>query len=268
MAEDRWQKGNRLIHGDCLEVMAAMPDNSVNVIITDPPYYTTNLKFDREAKIDFEAFFAEAHRICKPEGSIVSFAQQPFATDLICANRRYFRYELIWEKTMAMGFLNAKKRPLRAHENILVFSEKGFANYNPQKIRVHNRITKKIRKANDICQHYNKKKVDYIDDGTRYPRSVLKHQNVSRGFFKSKQDKSIFHPTQKPLDLIRWLVLTYTNPGEIVFDPFAGSATTAVAAMETNRRYIAVEKDLSFFEQAQARIEAAVSKLKKESIPA
>lgn len=248
-------KLNNLLNGDCLGIMAKMPNDSVDAIITDPPYYTTSLKFDREAKIDFEEFFKQAHRICKSGGVVVSFAQQPFATDLIIANRKNFRYEIIWEKTLAMGFLSAKKRPLRAHENILVFSAKGHATYNPQKVRVHNKLPRLIKTSkgsNSICQHYNQKKADYCDDGTRYPRSVYKCKNASKSW-----DKTAFHPTQKPLELVRWLVKTYTNPGDIVFDPFAGSATTAVAAIETGRNYIAVEKDLLFYKQAKERIKAA-----------
>jgi site-specific DNA-methyltransferase (adenine-specific) len=240
---------NRLINRDCFEVMADMADNSVDTIITDPPYYTTSLKFDKEVKIDFHLFFKEAHRICKPNGAIISFAQQPFATDLIVANRKYFRCEIIWEKTMALGFLNAKKRPLRAHENILVFSENGYCTYNPQKVKTSEKIRKRESAGGAVCSHYNQERFNYTPDGTRYPRSVYKCRNVSRSW-----DKTAFHPTQKPLDLVKWLVKTYSNPGETVFDPFAGASTTAVAAYETGRNYIAVEKDLNFYTLAQDRL--------------
>ena len=246
---------NQLINGDCLEIMAGMPDNSVDAIITDPPYYTTNLKFDQEPKIDFTEFFKQAHRICKFEGSIVCFSQQPFTTNLINVNRANFRYEWIWEKSLALGFLNAKKRPLRAHENIILFSEKGFSTYNPQKTRVHNKPVSIKKQKPRVCRHYNQHaSTDYKDDGTRYPRSVVKFKNVSRGW-----DKTAFHPTQKPLDLIRLLVETYTNPGATVFDPFAGSATTAVAAIQTGRNYIAIEKDSDFYVQAKARINQVIA---------
>jgi site-specific DNA-methyltransferase (adenine-specific) len=236
-----------LIHGDCFDVINQMANNSVNAVITDPPYNTTKCKFDLE-KFDPQKFFSEINRICKPDGNIIVFSQQPFTSELIAANKKYFRHEIIWEKNMALGFLNAKKRPLRAHENILIFSQKGYGTYNPEKTRVHNKT--KTKKTRGICQHYNQAKVDFIDDGTRYPRSVVKYQNVSKAW-----DKNAFHPTQKPLSLISWLMLNFTNPEDLIFDPFGGSATTAVAAIETGRKYIVIEKDLDFFNKALKRIE-------------
>lgn len=244
-------KSNQLINGDCLEVMSNIPDDSIDALITDPPYYTTHLKFDKESKINFELFFKEAHRICKSKAPVICFSQQPFTTDLIVANRKNYRVEWIWEKSLAMGFLNAKKRPLRAHENIVIFSEKGWHTYNPQKIRVHNK-KKKVQKRNGyITRHYNQKQVDSVDDGTRYPRSVVKYRNVSKSW-----DKTAFHPTQKPLELLELLVKTYSNPGELIFDPFSGSAVTAIAAIRNNRKYLVVEKDPAFYELAKQRINA------------
>jgi site-specific DNA-methyltransferase (adenine-specific) len=233
-----------------------MQDGSVDMILTDPPYGMTDLGWD--AAPDLARMFAEFNRVAKPNGAIVVTAQQPFATDCIVANRERFRYEWIWEKTNALGFLDANKKPLRAHENILVFY-KSLPTYNPQKTKVANDRVGSFRiREGDSVQHYNQCRTSvYVCDGTRYPRSVVKFSNHSGNIFGKKQDGATQHPTQKPLALFEYLIKTYTNEGETVLDCFAGSGTTAVAAINTGRKYIVVEKEQKYVEIIKRRVEAA-----------
>ncbi|BDA74387.1 DNA methylase N-4/N-6 domain protein [Calothrix sp. PCC 7716] len=223
--------------------MQQIPDKSVDAIITDPPYGTTELKWDKV--IDWTAFWEQAKRVMKqPTSLVIMFAAQPFATDLIVSNRTWFRYELIWEKTIASGFLDAKKRPLRAHENILVFSDKWKgATYNPQKTPGTKYTEKRTGKRS---QHYNKSKSITIFDERcdRYPRTVLRYPTVQK----------IGHPTTKPIDLVSWLVLSYTNKDDLVLDPFSGSGTTALACLKNNRNFIAIEKEEKYCELARRRL--------------
>jgi site-specific DNA-methyltransferase (adenine-specific) len=234
-----------VLHDDCFNVLASMQDGSVDMILTDPPYGTTDLEWD--AAPDLARMFAEFNRVAKPNGAIVVMAQQPFATDCIVANRERFRYEWIWEKTNALGFLDANKKPLRAHENILVFY-KSLPTYNPQKTKViSDRVGSFIREGH--TQHYNQRRTSvYVYDGTRYPRSVVKFSN---------HNGATQHPTQKPLALFEYFIKTYTNEGETVLDCFAGSGTTAVAAINTGRKYIVVEKEEKYIDIIKSRVEAA-----------
>jgi site-specific DNA-methyltransferase (adenine-specific) len=238
-----------ILHDDCFNVLASMPDGSVDMILTDPPYGTTDLEWDTAPNL--ARMFAEFNRVAKPNGAIVVMAQQPFATDCIVANRERFRYELIWEKTKALGFLSANKKPLRAHENVLVFY-KLLPTYNPQKTKVTNdRVGSfKIQKSKrEYIQHYNQYKNSvYTHDGTRYPRSVVKFSN---------RIEATQHPTQKPLALFEYLIKTYTNEGETVLDCFAGSGTSAVAAINTGRGYIVIEKEEKYIDVIKSRVEAA-----------
>ena len=247
-------KLNQVILGDAIANMRQLPDASIDALISDPPYGTTALQWDKQ--IDWATFWGEAKRVCKPNATIALFAQQPFATTLIMSNRKDFRYEIVWEKPLAMGFMDSKIRPLRCHELILIFCEKfrgktpgTRATYNPQK------TPGKPYKAKQrgACQHYRLHKTNNTDNhGDRFPRDVLKFNNVTRSW-----DKTAFHPTQKPIDLLTWLVLTYTNPGNVVLDPFSGSGTTAVACLERGRYFIGVEKDPHYHALSLQRIERA-----------
>ena len=231
--------------------MRQLPDNCVDAIIADPPYGTTNIGWDKS--IDWSAFWREAHRIAACDTApIVLFSAQPFTTDLIISNRECFRYEIIWEKTIAAGYLDASRRPLKAHENILVFSKKfKQSTYNPQKVKGKPYITKRGRAA----PHYASVETVWTENkGDRYPRSVLHYPTAQ------KQG----HPTSKPLELIKWLVNTYTNENAIVLDPFMGSGTTAVACIETQRRYIGVEKLPKYVDLAKCRITSISSKTGKQ----
>lgn len=213
-----------LHHGDALAFMATLPDSSVDALITDPPYGTTQLEWDKP--VDWPAFWREAYRVCKPTAVQVLFSAQPFTTDLINSNRARFRYDLIWEKSVPLGFLDVGYKPLDAHEIICVFAEAPrSAAYNPQYWRGDPKgvINRKRYQENGRTQHYNRIADNVqIDTGRRHPVSVIAFSNSIPG---------AEHPTQKPEDLLTWLVRTYSDPGDLVLDPFAGSGTTGVAAL-------------------------------------
>lgn len=236
---------------DAHEWLKGLPDASVDAVITDPPYGTTQLAFDA-LEVRWAEIWAGIYRVCKPAAVQVMFSAQPFTTDLINSNRNRFRYELIWPKTTATGYLNAKSRPLRNHENILLFSERGATTYNPQMQATSRKAYRVIRRTQS--EHYcdrQKETVAAVLDGTRYPTTVLEH-------YPSQQAHST-HPTQKPLELLAYLVKTYTNPGDLVIDPFAGSGTTGHACIELGRRFTGCEIDPNYHAIAIKRLEAAAA---------
>lgn len=232
----------KLLQGDCLELMKDIPDGSVDCIITDPPYGTTHCDWDEVP--DLKLFFEHGFRVLKENGALISFSQLPFAVVLINTCRKYFRYEIIWQKTKAVGFLNANKMPLRAHENILVFYRK-LPVYNPQKTKG---APYKSRGggATTVLYGYKKPYESNNITGDRHPHDVL--------VFKNSNHNSL-HPTQKPVELMEWLVKTYTNPGDTVLDCFMGSGTTGVASVRNGRKFIGMELQEKYFEIAKKRIE-------------
>ncbi|MFB9864078.1 DNA-methyltransferase [Rufibacter immobilis] len=237
---------NRIYHGDCFNFLPLLEKASINLIICDLPYQHTNLHWD--VQLDLNKLWEFYHRIISESGCIILFAQQAFAHELVASNKKLFKYELIWEKSHNTNFLNAKKQPLRSHENILVFYKKS-PTYNPQKTVGHAKkeVKASSRKTRTI-EIWNKhdKAIDYSST-ERYPRSVL--------YFASDRQKESLHPTQKPLALIEYLIKTYSNEGDVVLDSCMGSATTAVAAIKTNRRYIGMEKDENYFNISMERIQ-------------
>jgi len=235
--------------GDSLELMKQIEDGSIDMIFTDLPFGTTKNHWDKV--IDYALLWEQYKRIIKDNGAIVLFAQSPFDKILACSNLEMYRYEWIWEKSSATGFLNAQKMPLKAHENILVFYKK-LPTYNPQKTKGHKKkeslasSQRKGRKSNNYGEQTNPK--DYCSD-ERYPRSVLK--------FKTDKQKIALHPTQKPLELIKYMIKTYTNKGDIVLDNCVGSGTTAIGCIQLERKYIAMELCPEFHAVAQKRIDEA-----------
>ena len=233
-----------LFQGDCLEVMKGIPDGSVDCIITDMPYGTTQCKWD--SVVDLVLLWKEINRIRKPNTAIVMSAQTPFDKVLGCSNLSMLKYEWVWEKTAATGHLNAKKMPMKAHENILVFYEK-LPTYNPQKTVGHE-PTNSFTKRNGDGDCYGKTSVISGGGSTeRYPRSVQ--------VFKSDKQRVSLHPTQKPLKLIEYLVKTYSNEEDVILDMFVGSGTTGVASKKLNRKFIGIELDETYFNIAKGRIE-------------
>lgn len=227
---------NRTYFGDCLDVMKLIDNNSIDMILCDLPYGTTRCRWD--SVIDLRKLWIEYKRIIKVNGAIVLTAQTPFDKVLGASNLEMLKYEWIWEKTQATGHLNAKKMPLKAHENILVFY-KDLPTYNPQKTNGHkpiNSYTKYVKTQNNT-ELYGKMKQEISGGGDtdRYPRSVL--------LYSSDKQKSCLHPTQKPLALMEYFIATYSNEGETILDNCAGSGTTGLAAKNLNRNYIMIEND-------------------------
>lgn len=245
-----------LMLGDCLERMGEVPDGSVDMILADPPYGTTQCKWD--SVISLPEMWAQYKRVIKHNGAIVLFAQTPFDKVLGASNLEMLKYEWIWEKTAATGHLNAKKCPMKAHENILVFYN-NLPTYNPQMLH-DQKPTNSFTKRNGDGECYGKTSV--ISGGgstTRYPRSVQ--------VFRSDKQKVSLHPTQKPLALMEYLVKTYTNEGETVLDNCMGGGTTGVACINTGRNFIGIEKDEKYFAVAEQRIKEAQDKRNQNGTP-
>lgn len=244
-------KLNEIHHGDYLELMKGIPDGSIDMILCDLPYGTTASKWD--TIVPFEPLWKQYERIIKDNGAIVLTGQQPFSSKLIMSNEKLFRYEWVWEKSRVTGFLDANRKPLRAHENILIFYKK-MPTYNPQKWVIDERFMDK-RKKLDIDgysqQNYgNHTKTKHKkDDGTRYPQSILPISSVNT--------EKTGHPTQKPVALFEYLIKTYTNEGETVLDNCMGSGTTAIAALNTNRSFIGIEKEKEYVDVANERIKSS-----------
>lgn len=248
---------NEIHNIDNAELLKKIPDLSIDLILEDMPYNTTDADF--EYAIDFSTFWKERERVIKGNGAIILFAQQPFACDIIQSNRKLFRYDLIWDKIGVAGFLNANKMPLRRHELILVFYKK-LPTYNPQKTSGLPYSKKRNFKKVDVYQKFNP--MTHNNSGDRFPTSII--EMARPGIYETNGDRSknAIHPTQKPVDLFRWIVRTYTNPGETVFDGFVGSGTTAAACIAEGRNFICCEWMEKYFLTAKKRIDDA--KLQKE----
>jgi site-specific DNA-methyltransferase (adenine-specific) len=236
----------KLYNGDCLEIMKLIPDKSIDAIITDPPYGTTACKWD--SVIPFEPMWKQLNRIIKDNGAIVLFGSEPFSSALRMSNIKNYKYDWIWEKSKASNFVLAKKQPLKAHEVISVFNSKI---YNPQKTKgdAYNKGREK-RKGNltgfltEVTNSNN-----YLIEnktGLRNPRTVQ--------YFVTAESEGKFHPTQKPIKLMEYLIKTYTNEQEIVLDFTMGSGTTGVACCNLNRDFIGIELDKDYFKIAEQRI--------------
>jgi site-specific DNA-methyltransferase (adenine-specific) len=228
--------------GDCLEVMKQIPDKFVDAIICDLPYGTTACKWD--SVIPFEPLWAQYKRIIKDNGAIVLTAAQPFTSALVLSNPKWFKYEWIWNKKKPSNFLNANRTPLMNHESVLVFY-KSFGIYNPQMTIGKTRTKGGKKYANNGCYgNYNEtEKVSY---NKYFPKSIVEISNA--------QQKGKVHPTQKPVELMEYLVKTYTNDGDTILDNCMGSGTTGVACKNLNRKFIGIEQDPSYFEIAKGRI--------------
>ena len=249
-------KINKIIHGDCLEVMKTIPDGTIDAIITDPPYGTTACKWD--SVIPFEPMWEQLNRIIKPNGAIVLFGSEPFSSALRMSNIKNYKYDWIWHKNQVTGMALAKYMPMRNIEVISVFSN-GVTKYYPimenrmwaETTMISNshknfNINQKSESRSDVYG-INKKPKKEITTKKRYP-TVLK-------YFKSPPNRSgRFHPTQKPIKLMEYFIKTYTNEGETVLDFAMGSGTTMVACENTNRRCIGIENDKAIFNIAQKRI--------------
>lgn len=232
----------RLMLGDCLERMKEIEAGTVDLILADLPYGTTQCAWDEV--IPMAALWEQYLRVAKREAAIVLTAAQPFTSMLVMSRPDLFRYEWIWEKGNATGFLNAKKQPMRAHESALVFYRKQ-PTYNPQMTSGHERKTASRKTVNSECYGKAISLTNY-DSTERYPRSVQ--------FFSSDKQSGNYHPTQKPVALMEYLICTCAVPGMTVLDNTMGSGTTGVAALRCGCNFIGIELDPSHFETASARI--------------
>ena len=253
---------NKLYKGDCLEVMKNIPDKSIDMILCDLPYGTTACKWDNV--INFDKLWEQYHRIIKDNGVIILFGSQPFTSQLILSNIKMFREELIWLKNKSGSGLQAKQKHIKVHEEILVFSKNGKYTYNPQKWLVDKKefLTQRktfneVEVGNNIYSKMIKKQK--ADDGTRNPISIVSCRvpfTPAKGKTYSNKDVDLrVHPTQKPVELLEYLIKTYTNEKETVLDNCMGSGSTGVACKHTKRNFIGIELDDNYFEIAKKRIE-------------
>lgn len=234
----------KLSCGDCMEIMQKIPDKSIDMILCDLPYGVTANEADRP--IPFDTLWKQYERITKGNAAIVLFGQGLFYVDLIQSNRKMFRYDLIWDKRLITGFLNAKRMPLRQHEQIAVFYKK-MPTYNPQfteGIPLHSKGKSYLEKE---MKNQNYGLYEATDDsraGTtqKYPKSILS--------FQKPHPSNARHRTAKPIELLEWLIQTYTNPGDTVLDNCMGSGSTGVACVNTGRNFVGIEKDPAIFVNA------------------
>ncbi len=245
----------RVFHGDCLELMKDIPNGSIDMILCDLPYGTTACKWD--VVIPFEPMWEQLNRIIKPNGAIVLFGSEPFSSALRMSNIKNYKYDWIWDKKQSTGGLIAKKRPMKAHEDIMVFNSKF---YFPVMGEWTEKEKGRMRKSDYIglnSKGEHLKNATLIIDGKdkkiergKYPQSIIRINGIAKASKKEKRE----HPTQKPVALMEYLIKTYTLENEIVLDFTAGSGTTGIACINTNRNYILIEKEQKYFDIINERI--------------
>lgn len=232
-----------LWQGDCLELMKNIPDKSIDMILCDLPYGKTHNRWDNV--LPFDQLWSNYNRIITDNGVVCLFGNQPFTSELILSNSKMFRYSLVWVKNKFSDFLNAKRKPMKIHEDICIFYKKQPI-YNPQYTYGDKYIRWNTQEAVDKQTNYGKHKQNIsVSDGKRLPTTVLQFNRVERPL----------HPTQKPVDLLEWLIKTYTNEGDVVLDNCMGSGSTGVACINTNRNFIGIEINKDYFDIAKQRIE-------------
>lgn len=232
--------------GDCIDVMTRLPAGEVDMVLADVPYGQTRNAWD--VPIPFDPMWQQLRRVAKPDAAIVLMAAQPFASKLVCSNLEDFRYDLIWSKNKPTGFLNAKKQPLRSHEHILVFY-RSPPTYSPQMTTGH-KPGNYARRVKHSSNYGAQTPTEYGGSTERYPLSIVPMPIINN------DDPDKRHPTQKPIDLMGWLIRSYTERGQTILDFTAGAGTTAVAALREGRRFICIEKEPSYIEIIEDRVAA------------
>lgn len=230
-----------LMNADCMEVLDSIPTDTVDLVIIDPPYGVT--KCDWDVIIPLSELFTKLNRVLKDNGALLVFGVEPFSSYVRLEHKKYYRYDIVYEKSRATGFLNANRQPLRAHEIISVFYKKQ-PTYNPQKVSGSKKCTTRVGVRSKVYTEADRKVVYCSTE--RYPRSIIR--------FNSEQQTTVFHPTQKPVELLEYLVKTYSNEGDTVLDCVMGSGSTGVAATNLGRSFIGIENNTKFFETALRRI--------------
>ena len=234
-----------LFNDDLFDAMPLLAPQSVDLLLTDLPYGTINKRNIWDNVIDLPRFWKEVERICKPTTPIITTAANPFTAVLIASNLQHFRYTLVWEKSKASGYLNSKRQPLRAHEDIVVFYRKQPV-YHPQMTDGTPYDKGTAVRDTEVYGVQTKEVHVHNDTGLRYPRSVL--------YFKTAEREGKLHPTQKPISLFEYLIKTYSNVGDVVLDPCMGSGTTGAAALATDRQFVGIERDADYFNIASSRL--------------
>jgi site-specific DNA-methyltransferase (adenine-specific) len=236
---------NKIHLGDCLDLMPSIPSKSVDMILCDLPYGTTACEWD--SIIDMARLWQEYERVIKDNGAIVLTASSHFTFKLWQSNIRLFRYKIVWDKNFKVGFMDANRRPMRQHEDILLFYKKPPI-YNPQKSK--GTPYKAILDKNNVPEYMGKiERIPTINEGDRYPSDIVKVNSVAY----SGGERGL-HPTQKPVALFEYLIKTYTNEGELILDNCSGSGTTAIACLNTNRRFICIERDETYHRKSIERM--------------
>ena len=236
----------QLLNGDCLELMQTIPSNSINMILCDLPYGRTHNRWD--SIIPYDRLWEQYERVIKPNGCIALFCDGLFMAELMLSNKKLWKYNLVWDKVLPSGFLNANKQPMRSHEEIAIFY-KSQPTYNPQKIKGKPNHSKGTPKE---CSNNNYGNFDFVDNreelgDMKHPKSIITVQKP--------HPSTMLHPTQKPVEVLEWLIKTYTNDGDTVLDNCMGSGSTGVACVNTNRDFIGIELTDEYFAIAKDRIE-------------
>ena len=241
--------GSTFVNADCFDVFPYISDESVQLILCDLPYNVTGLKWD--CLLNMQELWKHYERIIKPNGAIVLTAMQPFTTELIISNKKMFKYTWVWNKVKPGNFLTAKLKPMQSHEDIVIFSKAKTANCNKNNMLYIPQLEKreKVRKYkkeadSDIYARKNTTSIEYTTD-FKYPKSILEISNANQ--------KNKLHPTQKPLELMEYLIKTYTNEGDMVLDNCMGSGTTNLACIKLNRKSIGIEKEKQYYDVAVRR---------------
>ena len=235
--------GSALFNADCMDILPLIPDKSVQLILADLPYGMTKNNWD--CIIPLDELWKQYNRIITDNGAILLFGNQPFSSQLVVSNLKMFRYSLVWEKNKFSDFLNAKRKPMKTNEDILVFYKKQ-PTYNIQYWYGEPYKRWNTQTAVDKQTNYGNHKSNVAEskDGKRLPTTVLKYNRVERPL----------HPTEKPVDLIKWLILSYSNENDMVLDNTMGVGTTCLVAKELNRKFIGIEKEVNYYELAVARV--------------
>ena len=243
----------QLMFGDCLERMKEIPDRSIDMILCDLPYNTTKMKWDN--MIPLEPLWTQYKRVIMQNGAIVLFGREPFSSKVRLSNEEMYKYDWIWEKSKATNFLFAKQMPLIAHEDIMVFYNR-LPTYNPQKTigKPYNKGIEKRTKIEAVGKIGNGNLI-INESGDRNPRSVI--------YFRTAESEGKFHPTQKPVALLEYLIKTYTDEGMLVLDNTMGSGSTGVACVNTNRKFIGIEMDEKYYDISCKRIKDAINEKKQ-----
>lgn len=245
----------KIFNDDCFNIFDKLEDNSIDMVCVDPPYGTTNIEWDNV--LDFNKMWEHLGRIVKPKGNIIIFGSQPFTSLVICSKIDWFRYELVWNKNKCGSPGLSKYRPQKVHENIMIFSKESGSTYNPimESGKPYKRQCKDKEKGygTGINSHgYGFAKNKYMgseNEGVRYPKSIL---HASRNF----SAQQTVHPTQKPTNILSWLIMTYSNKNETVLDFAMGSGGCGVSCKMTGRNFIGIEKEKKYFEISKKRIES------------